>query len=1000
MNSKKILNIFSVCLVFFVWATVCAQTADNVSDIHGMQYRPWQLIVKFKEHKINLEQPRGMQVLSQMADRQNFDTEKSLPQQNIALITIDGSQTVQDEMLRLSLDPNVEYVQPNFVYHILMSAPNDTHFDDQRWLNNAGQVVDGQTGTVGADIGRLAAMDIRSGDGNQSTTGTTVAVLDVGVQYNHPDLINQMRDGTNCLSVTWATRWWCIGGFNGLLWTKTPTIGEHGSHVAGIIGAQINNATGVAGVNPHAKIMNINLWNGNEIDSYAALAAIDFATYNWARVLNLSRWGYCYDCTENPDPALYEALKNFPGLVAAAAGNDTMEHIWTKYMTPADFGNDTALWSWLTNILSVAATNNLDQIAEFSDFWPYISIAAPGEMIASTVPTNQYAYMDGTSMATPFVAGAISLLRSFRPELSYLEIKNVLMSKSDTLASLSGKVIGGKRLNIYNGLLALFLRINSLKAYPNSDKITNINSWTYISWSSVYIEWTPSAPASSMNLHHMEVVYSGTLLESTGTLLTGKTVVLSGDGTYICNIFTTLSGSDTSGNKLSTTFYVDNTKPTTTTLTSVSPLRNGTLSRAPASDAGVGMTAWYYLYAIYLSGADIPLLTGKTSATWYSLQGVWTPVTINVNLTGNGNYLMTLASCDAASNCASADTGAFTINKPLAFAFTAQTDKELSTSYNSNEITLSWLITWATIIIQWWSYSINGWTGQTETGIVYNGDKITISLTSSSANSSTTSATLNIGGLTWNFSVTTKAAPSWWGGGWWGGGWITPKICTLEYLMCSWTSATGGVYIRKNIMSCEWGDLWMKCTLTWTVVKTWINSGIIYYTLSPIFSPELHQAYSYAREIGITTVPSIEKANMTGTLIRVHLAKMISNFAINVLDKKPNTWMHCIFEDMQHETQEMQIYAKLACQLWLMWLANDGMPNTNFHPELEVTRAQFGTVLSRALRGDKYNDITAENYFTEHLAALHNVGIMKNINDPLNLEIRWRVMLMLMRAAE
>jgi DNA-binding transcriptional regulator YdaS (Cro superfamily) len=314
------------------------------------------------------------------------------------------------------------------------------------------------------------------------------------------------------------------------------------------------------------------------------------------------------------------------------------------------------------------------------------------------------------------------------------------------------------------------------------------------------------------------------------------------------------------------------------------------------------------------------------------------------------------------------------------------------------------LIAWAVATIQWWSYSINSWSWQTETGIVYNGDNIKIQLTSSSAYSSTTTATLHIGGQTWTFSVTTKSAPWWWGGGgWWWGGWPVVKACTIADLICSGTTITGGIYIKKNLVTCEWGNLWMSCDITWIVVQTWNNSGNIFYqtlspTLSPLFSPELNQAYTYAREIGITTVPSIERANLTGTLIRKHLAKMISNFTINVLNKKPNTWMHCTFEDMQNETSEMKFYAKLACQLWLMGLANDGTPNSNFYPELEVTRAQFGTVLSRALRGNTYNGWWP--YYSDHLIALQAAEIMNQINTPEAKELRWYVMLMMMRAAE
>jgi hypothetical protein len=85
------------------------------------------------------------------------------------------------------------------------------------------------------------------------------------------------------------------------------------------------------------------------------------------------------------------------------------------------------------------------------------------------------------------------------------------------------------------------------------------------------------------------------------------------------------------------------------------------------------------------------------------------------------------------------------------------------------------------------------------------------------------------------------------------------------------------------------------------------------------------------------------------------MAKMISNFAINKLGLKPNTGTVCEFTDINNETAEMKFYANLACQLGLMGLNTDGTTNTVFNPNEVVTRAQFGTILSRTLRGDKNN---------------------------------------------
>lgn len=229
----------------------------------------------------------------------------------------------------------------------------------------------------------------------------------------------------------------------------------------------------------------------------------------------------------------------------------------------------------------------------------------------------------------------------------------------------------------------------------------------------------------------------------------------------------------------------------------------------------------------------------------------------------------------------------------------------------------------------------------------------------------------------------------WWGWGWWGTT-ITPT-CTTAQLVC-----TGGKYSMKTWANCTWGNMGGTCT-----IATWITINLDTDTASIVgshFSTELNTAYLYAYSIGITTIPTIQRANMTGALLRKHLAKMISNFAIKELKKTPNTWMICNFTDMNNETTEMMFYSKLACQLGLMGLDNNGTPTKTFSPNGEVTRAQFGTVLSRTLRDNQYN--WWEPYYMLHLNALQKSAIMKQINMPRNSELRGYVMLMLMRSVE
>ena len=159
------------------------------------------------------------------------------------------------------------------------------------------------------------------------------------------------------------------------------------------------------------------------------------------------------------------------------------------------------------------------------------------------------------------------------------------------------------------------------------------------------------------------------------------------------------------------------------------------------------------------------------------------------------------------------------------------------------------------------------------------------------------------------------------------------------------------------------------------------------------YSTELQGAYDYAYANGITTQSSIDTANIYGSLTRVAMAKMMANYAMEVLGKTPDTTKTCTFPDVSSalDTQYGNGVTN-ACQLGLM-----GVGITNFNPNGLVTRAEFGTTLSRALYGDAYNSWTP--YYAAHLQALKDAGIMTVIDTPTKLEVRGYVMLMMQRAS-
>lgn len=208
-----------------------------------------------------------------------------------------------------------------------------------------------------------------------------------------------------------------------------------------------------------------------------------------------------------------------------------------------------------------------------------------------------------------------------------------------------------------------------------------------------------------------------------------------------------------------------------------------------------------------------------------------------------------------------------------------------------------------------------------------------------------------------------------WGGGWWGWGWWTSEIISPKPI-ATWS------------------------IITWKVIS-WVNNPIrtwnteIQENNDKSFSKEFIDAYSFAYQIWITTQKTIKDADLEWHLIRAHMAKMMTNYAIKIMSGVVDTSRVCEFDDLAGQSDEMKYYIRLSCQLGIMWVGIQ-----SFNPNWPVTRAEFGTVLSRILYGNIYNDW--DFFYTNHLKILKEKGIIKN-DDPSLEELRWYVMLMLMR---
>jgi subtilisin family serine protease len=313
-----------------------------------------------------------------------------------------------------------------------------------------------------------------------------VAVTDSGVDYNHPDLVSNMwrnskeipgngidDDGNGYVDDIVG---WDFYSNDNKPYDLKATILEmlmgggnpgHGTHVSGVIASTKDNGIGVAGVAPQVQIMALRfLSEKGQGDTAGGIKAIDYAVANGARVINAS-WGS--EGEEKGDFALRDAIKRAEAkgvIFCAAAGNGRADMSKGKAFG-YDNDNDPkpsypATYNY-SNMITVAALGENDELAEFSNWGQKsVHIGAPGVKILSTVPNGKYqdtvldltpmlamkATWDGTSMATPFVSGAVAMLMSQNRNLTSDQVKDLLLSKVVPVAALSSKIVTGGRLDI------------------------------------------------------------------------------------------------------------------------------------------------------------------------------------------------------------------------------------------------------------------------------------------------------------------------------------------------------------------------------------------------------------------------------------------------------------------------------------------------------------------------------------------------------------------------
>ncbi len=391
------------------------------------------------EYVVGISDEASEADLAALAQREGLDLMEVRNADRLAVL-VDPAGRERDELLgALSVDVSTSWAEPQFVYRP-SGSPND--YGEYMWgLNNTG--VNG--GLVGADIDAFGAWEITRG------AGIVVAVIDTGVDTTHPDLVPNLwvnpgeiegngidDDGNGYVDD--------VHGYDFVNRDADPNdIDDHGTHVAGSVAARGDDGYGVPGVAYEAQIMSLKFidgWRGG-LSSQAA-EAITYAVNNGAQVINAS-WG---------GPGQSSAIRNAiayarsQGVVfVTAAGNEGRNNDFSSSF-PANYPLD--------NIVSVAASDRRDRLADFSNYGEdRVHVAAPGVDIVSTVSGANWTYMDGTSMASPYVAGAAALIRSVAPSLTPAAIRNLLMDSSTPVSALSGLVASGGRIDAFSALSQL-----------------------------------------------------------------------------------------------------------------------------------------------------------------------------------------------------------------------------------------------------------------------------------------------------------------------------------------------------------------------------------------------------------------------------------------------------------------------------------------------------------------------------------------------------------------
>jgi subtilisin family serine protease len=387
----------------------------------------------------------------------------------IELIHLNSGVSVEEAVSRAKEDPRVEYAEPDYFVYAMDTVPNDPLFSQLWGLYSTG------CNFCGPDQQTSSIVATQAWDITQGSDDIVAVVLDTGVDLQHEDLAanawvnpseiagNGIDDDGNGFADD-VNGWNFFDGNSQVF--KSFIEDEHGTHVAGSIGAVGNNGKGVTGVAWRVKLMSLKFLGGNNGSGSTsnAVKGIDYAIDMRKRGVNVrvinASWGGPKD-----SQALRDALAaaNTAGILFVCAAGNSGANLDNVPDFPSAGSNNADAFPGaydraLPNVISVAAVDQSGFLASFSNFGhSSVSVAAPGVFIQSTVPNGGYGPgafgLSGTSMASPHVAGIAVLLWSHEPSLTPAQVKQRIVDTSEPLPSLVSKTVRSGRADAYGALI-------------------------------------------------------------------------------------------------------------------------------------------------------------------------------------------------------------------------------------------------------------------------------------------------------------------------------------------------------------------------------------------------------------------------------------------------------------------------------------------------------------------------------------------------------------------